>query len=335
MMSDGLLLVLDRREMEVRVENRALRVDEPDGGLRRFPPRLLDGVIIHSAPMVRCDVWRLLAEHGIPAVLLPGRGRGEPAWLGSGLSATVATRRAQYAAAASPTHHLALERDCVAAKLDATMAAARHLDDPAAEEATQHHRLHLDHATERDSLLGIEGSAARAWYDALACRIPGHWGFTGRNRRPPRDPVNALFSLGHTLLATQALGRVQAAGFDPWQGFLHVPVSGRPALALDVMEPLRPWVELFVLSLLDTALSPEDFRCSEREGCRLDKTARGRFYAAWSEWAQAVPADGHFHGTGLRTLLTRRVRNLRRQLLTFEKSTPSSGPQEAPSDAPH
>jgi CRISPR-associated protein Cas1 len=147
--------------------------------------------------------------------------------------------------------------------------------------------------------------------------------------------VNALFSLGHTLLATQALGRVEAAGLDAWQGFLHVPVSGRPALALDIMEPLRPWVELFVLDLLDTALSPEDFRCSEGEGCRLDKDARGRFYAAWSEWSRAVPADGHFHGTGLRTLLTRRVRDLRRQLLASGTDTPAPEPQDASPDAPY
>lgn len=334
-MSNGLLLVLDRREVEVRVENRALRVQEPDGGFRRFPPRILEAVTIHGAPMVRCDVWRLLAEHRVPAVVLPHRGQGEPAWLGSGLSATVGSRRAQYAAAASPEHRLELARASVAAKLDSTIAAARHLGEPAVEEATQRHRIYLDHVSDRDSLLGIEGSAARAWYDALAHRIPAHWEFSGRNRRPPRDPVNALFSLGHTLLATQALGRVEAAGLDPWQGFLHVPVSGRPALALDAMESLRPWVELFALGLLDTALAPDDFRCSQAEGCRLEKEARGRFYAAWSEWSRAIPADGPGHGTGLRTLLTRRVRDIRRHLLSTGPEAAATTPEDSTPDAPY
>ena len=227
-MSDGLLLVLDRRELRISVENRTVRVDEPDGHFRRFPPALLQAVVIQGAPEVRCDVWRLLAEHNVPATLLPSRGRGEPAWMGAGLSASVAPRQAQYAAATRPEQRLALARELVLAKLSACrdVLAWREERDEVLLEQLQQQEAAVEHSHDLAALLGVEGTAARHWFAGLQARIPEHWGFQGRNRRPPRDPVNALLSLGYTLLATLAQARVEATGLDPWRGFLHEPVAG-------------------------------------------------------------------------------------------------------------
>ncbi|MGC8917242.1 MAG: CRISPR-associated endonuclease Cas1 [Thermoanaerobaculum sp.] len=117
-------------------------------------------------------------------------------------------------------------------------------------------------AQNREELLGIEGAAAQAYFSgfALAIRNP-LFSFSGRNRRPPRDPVNACLSFGYALLATLAEGEVAACGLDPLLGAFHQPEYGRPSLALDVMEEFRaPIVDAVVLRLINRRqLVPADF----------------------------------------------------------------------------
>jgi CRISP-associated protein Cas1 len=144
-------------------------------------------------------------------------------------------------------------------------------------------------APNRDTLMGLEGVAAAAWFRWLGHSLAPAWGFHGRNRRPPRDPVNALLSLGYTLLGGEMLGMVQQHGLDPAQGLLHELVPGRESLVLDLIEPLRPSVDLVVLGMLDHLLTPEDFSNTPAEGCRLSKEARGRFYQAWAQARQDWP----------------------------------------------
>ncbi len=106
-------------------------------------------------------------------------------------------------------------------------------------------------ASRPDELLGIEGNAARLYFGAFAGMIKPDeerdaaefgFDFEGRNRRPPRDPVNALLSLGYSLLAKDLTVACYAVGFDPFIGYYHQPRFGRPALALDLMEPFRPLI---------------------------------------------------------------------------------------------
>lgn len=113
-----------------------------------------------------------------------------------------------------------------------------------------------------ESLLGIEGNAARLYFGAFSGLLKSHsdedfpptfhFDFTGRNRRPPRDAINALLSLGYSLLVEDLTIACYAAGFDPMLGFYHQPRFGRPALALDLMEPFRP---LIVDSAVTTAIN--------------------------------------------------------------------------------
>jgi CRISPR-associated protein Cas1 len=99
--------------------------------------------------------------------------------------------------------------------------------------------------------------------------------FAGRNRRPPKDPVNALLSLGYSLLTKDLTVACYAVGFDPYIGFYHQPRFARPALALDLMEPFRPLVvDSAVLSALNTGMVTEkDF---VRAGGAVALTAAGR-----------------------------------------------------------
>lgn len=105
-----------------------------------------------------------------------------------------------------------------------------------------------NHATRADSLdklLGLEGQAASLYFGAftrmmLPDKVVGAFNFQQRNRRPPRDPVNALLSFAYSVLARTWSATLHGVGFDPQVGFYHQPRPGRPALALDMMEPFRP-----------------------------------------------------------------------------------------------
>ena len=127
-----------------------------------------------------------------------------------------------------------------------------------------------EHAESLDELLGLEGYAARIYFghfDGMLKRESSEEGaefsfdFEARNRRPPRDPINALLSYGYSLLAKDLTIAAYAVGLDPMIGFYHQPRHGRPALALDLMEPLRPLiVDSAVLSAVNTRMvSERDF----------------------------------------------------------------------------
>jgi len=127
-------------------------------------------------------------------------------------------------------------------------------------------RMIVEH--EIDSLLGIEGSAARIYFEHFAGMLKVDdeaerpaVDFNGRNRRPPRDPVNALLSLGYSLLTRDLTVVCHIVGFDPFMGFYHQPRFGRPALALDLMEGFRPLVvDSAVLTAINARMvKPEDF----------------------------------------------------------------------------
>ena len=112
------------------------------------------------------------------------------------------------------------------------------------------------------TLLGIEGAAARLYFEQFAGMLKPEEGdelpafdFTGRNRRPPRDPLNALLSFAYSLLTKDLTIACHAVGFDPFVGFYHQPRFGRPALALDLMEGFRPLVsDSAVLSAVNTRM---------------------------------------------------------------------------------
>jgi len=142
-----------------------------------------------------------------------------------------------------------------------------------------------------EELLGIEGNAARIYFgefagmmkpDEEAGTAPLPFEMDGRNRRPPRDPVNAMLSLGYSLLAKDLTVACYAVGFDPYVGFYHQPRFGRPALALDLMEPFRALiVDSAVLTAVNTGMvTARDF---VRAGGAVALTAGGRksFFRAY------------------------------------------------------
>ena len=154
-----------------------------------------------------------------------------------------------------------------------------------------------------ESLLGMEGSAAAAYFEQfggmiksaeeLDDQLPGlempvrqvfSFNFQGRNRRPPTDPVNALLSLGYSLLAKDCLLAALAVGFDPYVGFFHQPRFGRPALALDLMEEFRPLVaESAVLTCINNRMVTEGDFVQAGQAVNLTPAGRKRFFQAYEQ----------------------------------------------------
>lgn len=108
---------------------------------------------------------------------------------------------------------------------------------------------------QRDELMGIEGICARTYFQGLRHYFPAQWNFTGRNRRPPLDPINALLSWGYGVLLARVFAVCVQAGLDPYLGFFHAIEPYRPNLVLDLMEEFRPVVvDSAVISIIGSDL---------------------------------------------------------------------------------
>ena len=161
-------------------------------------------------------------------------------------------RREQFAREQEAEFCLRVAREIVATKIrnQRTLLQRNHVEPPARSLALLKQMAQAaGGAAGLDVLLGIEGTAARVYFEQFAGMLKVDEGepapafdFSGRNRRPPRDPVNALLSLAYSFLVRDLTTICHTIGFDPFIGFYHQPRFGRPALALDLMEGFRPLV---------------------------------------------------------------------------------------------
>ena len=203
----------------------------------------------------------------------------------------VELRVAQHAVAADSAFCLRMARTMVAAKCRNSRTLLRRNHPSPSDEVLRSLELYARKALKAESLpelLGLEGSAARTYFGELGGAFKGEgarlgvFDLDGRNRRPPRDPVNAMMSFMYALLAKDCQLAVVNVGLDPLLGFYHQPRFGRPALALDLMEEFRSLVgDSIVLSVIGTGvLDAGDFLL--REGsATLKPNARKKMLMAY------------------------------------------------------
>lgn len=211
-------------------------------------------------------------------------------------SKNIFLRRAQFQLAEEGWFQLALARRLVAGKIrnQRTMLQRNHLEpNPQSLLGLKQMMEQAERSISLEQLLGIEGNAARIYFGDFAGMIkvehdesgdPAQFrfDFAGRNRRPPRDAVNAMLSLGYSLLTKDFTIACYAVGFDPYMGFYHQPRFGRPALALDLMEPFRSLiVDSAVLAAINTRMvTPKDF-VQAGPGVALTPAGRKGFFRAY------------------------------------------------------
>ena len=199
-------------------------------------------------------------------------------------------RAAQFDAARDPQRVLAFARAVVRAKCANQRTLLVRNARPRPQEAAGRMAALLrkiPHARDPDELLGLEGSIGAIYFRHFEALLrprdlEAAWAFDQRNRRPPRDPVNALLSFGYAMLAKECTVAVTAVGLDPWWGLFHRPRHGRPALALDLMEEFRPLiVDSAVVTAINTGMvGPRDFVRTSR-ACMLNATGRKAMIRAY------------------------------------------------------
>lgn len=291
---DALPLYVQSAGAKIGRSGAELLVETRDGEKRTVRIADTSHVALFGAVQISTQALQDLCERGIPVVYLSSGG-----WfygITRGMDhKNIELRRQQFAAAASPDRCLQIAKRLVAVKIRncRTIIRRNSLEPPARTlERLKELVAAAQEATSLESLLGIEGTAARLYFEAYGEMLKPSNGdgetetfsfdFDGRNRRPPRDPVNALLSLGYALLSKDMTIALQAVGFDPYLGFYHQPRYGRPALALDLMEEFRPLVvDSVVLSAINTgAVKLPDF--IRRGGAvALTQAGRGKFLRAY------------------------------------------------------
>lgn len=137
-----------------------------------------------------------------------------------------------------------------------------------------------------ESLRGIEGAAAASYFQGFCQAFAPALEFTGRNRRPPKDPVNACLSLAYTMMHSDAVRACHIAGLDPMLGFYHRPAFGRDSLASDLIEPLRPYVDEWVWQLFRENMLQTAHFSKNQGACLLGKAGRKIFFGNYEPFAR-------------------------------------------------
>lgn len=141
----------------------------------------------------------------------------------------------------------------------------------------------LDAAHDLAQLRALEGRLARAEFVVMRALCPSAFGFRRRERRPPPNPINAMVSLGATHLVRLAQAELTIAGLDPSAWLFHRPLSGRPSLACDLIEPLRPRLHGAIWRLAaERVIQPSDF-CMNQGACRFRSGGAGQFFRAMAD----------------------------------------------------
>lgn len=289
-------LFVDRRDAHLEFDAGALVFREGDKHGERIgtvPLAPIRRVFLRGNLTLEASLLGKLGEQGVGVVVLSGR-VAKPTLLLGRPHHDARRRVEQTRRSLDPGFCLEFARQIVHAKLARQQQWLEELrsQDPQARYPLTHAlqllanaQTHLPQADSLEHLRGIEGSAASAYFAALAAVIPSSLHFTHRNRRPPRDPFNVLLSLTYTLVVAEVAMALHGAGFDPCIGYYHQLHWGRESLACDLTEPLRPLADRFCLKLVaDQTLTAEHFSTSQA-GCLLGKAGRTHYYAAYEDQA--------------------------------------------------
>jgi CRISPR-associated protein Cas1 len=290
---DGAVLYLQEPGSHVGKRSEHLVVKKDGQELTKVPMHTLRQVVVFGNVQVSTQALETLAANDIFVAYMTGHGR----FLGTFAPAmlkNVGLREAQFRLFAEPERCLDLTRAVVRAKLSNQRTLLmrwlrgegdRGSDEPAARELAELLRR-VDRANALDSLLGLEGQGAAVYFGQFGRFLKDSLGFdfTTRNRRPPRDPVNALLSFAYALLAKDCFAAVSAVGFDPYKGFFHSNRHGKPSLALDLMEEFRPVIaDSVVITLINNEqVSKSDFLLANG-ACQLNESGRRAFFRAYEQ----------------------------------------------------
>jgi CRISPR-associated protein Cas1 len=330
---EALPLVVQSQHARIGKEGETLKITDEERGETQV--RLIDvsDVALFGNVSITTPALAALLEREIPVTFHSHGGwfRGIAHGIGH---RNVEVRAAQYRMSFDEAACLRFARELVAAKIaNQRTILRRNWRGPPEERQAALDRLaaarrSADGVATLSQLLGTEGDAASAYFRAFASLLAppedkqgtgelAPFRFEARNRRPPTDPVNAMLSLAYAMLARHLTIALASVGLDPYRGFYHAPRYGRPALALDIMEPFRAIIaDSVVLSAVNTGeVGPNDFVVAVT-GAALTQAGRRRFIEAFERRLSQETTHPVFgYQVSMRRMLLVQARLLSRFLL--------------------
>jgi CRISPR-associated protein Cas1 len=267
----------------------------------RLPLHNLEAIVCFNYPGISPALMGACAERDIGLSFLKPGGRFL-ARVSGRVKGNLLLRKKQYQLAQNDDAAVSVAVSCLSAKIfnsrqviNRALRDHRLLVDVPALQATSNFLRQtlpaVQTANNLDTLRGLEGSAAKQYFgifDTLILHQKDDFTFAGRNRRPPRDNVNALLSFLYTLLTYEMSSALETVGLDPQVGFLHADRPGRPSLALDLIEELRPVLaDRLALTLINRKqIKGSGFTRKESDGILMDDDTRKTVLRAWQEKKQ-------------------------------------------------
>lgn len=322
---DALPFYVQHQGARVQKDGEVLRALDGDELLAEARLREISQLALFGGVQVSTAVVHELCRRGIPVCYFTHGGwfygitHGMP-------HKNVELRRRQYAVAGDPVRSLALARRFVQAKIlnSRTLLRRNHPNQPQDTlDGLKADVRRTGRADRLETLLGIEGTAASRYFAHFGGMLKPMsdplmtFDFQGRNRRPPRDAVNALLSFAYAMLTREFSVTLLSVGLDPYLGFFHQPRYGRPALALDLMEEFRPLLaDSVVLTVINNGeIRPKDF-VSGMGSVALTPGGRTRFLQAYERrMSQEVTHPTFGYRISYRRVLEVQARLLGRYLM--------------------
>jgi len=316
---------LDRQVAAIKRDGESLIVMSEQGRRSQLPLHLLDRLVILGRIELDSSTLGHLADAGIVISLLSGRLLREQATLAGPLHNDARRRLGQARAYDDPAWTKAWNTRLLKLKLRSQQRFLGELLEARPDKryplkraigTIVQVRQRVNHQADAsaNTLLGHEGAAASSYFSGLSSVFPPTFEFTGRNRRPPKDPINAMLSLGYTMLHGDAVRAIHASGLDPYLGFGHCPDWGRESLASDLIEPLRTRIDRMCWTLARKRVITLSHFSRQGQACLLSKAGRKHYYAAYE--AQAKP---------VRRLLRRVCQTLARRFMNYQRPPGDNG----------
>ena len=291
-------LFVTSEDKYLALENQNVVVWNGDERVAQYPLVMLEGIVTFSYKGASPALMGACAERNIQLTFLTPRGRFLARSCGME-NGNVLLRRTQYRTADSDAEACRIARNMIFGKVyntrwiieRALRDHALRVDAEALKQVSSRIAAQLpsiETAVDLDTLRGLEGSASADYFSVFNELIlvqDTEFVFDGRNRRPPRDNVNAMLSFAYVLLANDCASALESVGLDAYVGFLHKDRPGRQSLALDLMEELRPvHADRFVLFAINNrVVAPSDFVKEESGAVRMSDDGRRNFLKAWQE----------------------------------------------------
>ncbi|MDD5975485.1 MAG: type I-C CRISPR-associated endonuclease Cas1c [Bacteroidales bacterium] len=259
----------------------------------RIPAINIEGIVTFGYMGASPGLMKLCSDSGISLTFLSPHGRFISRVQGA-THGNVLLRKAQYALSDDEEWSLHVAKLMIAAKIqNYRNILRRYIRDygecQEVEEAVKildTNKRYVLKAEDKTRLMGFEGIASNAYFEVFPKLILNQkesFPFKGRNRRPPKDAVNAMLSLAYTLLANEISAALETVGLDPYVGFLHSLRPGRTSLALDMIEEFRAYLgDRFVLSLINKRqITSKDFLYQGDKGVILTDCGKKIIISAW------------------------------------------------------